>query len=345
MNAFNRHGHTLFMTKTVFLLTLLLACSSCQKKKTVEQKLQQVDNYVPPAADSGNDTTQSYLSPSDVFSDRSQFNNANFQTVQIKFRGMRNISYQISRSDKAPLTIVVEYLYGAWSSGDTVSTATRILLYVENELIYRKAVPLDFTDAVNFSSVRKFDFTVLSVTEGKAIFYYWFDKIREDGTSIKEYHAVSSDRDGVSNELSGDLIRIGGSYETVRFLNENRLKAKVSPNPRYPYLSVDMIFSIDWKSCAATLDVPEDTVFAVSDQPARYFNSRIKLFASPERNAAFRETNFRRLTQAKMERIFIPSMFDGTALQRDRIYIVFNKTFSGWINYETMIFEEIISEN
>ncbi|MFA6455369.1 MAG: hypothetical protein WCW40_01005 [Bacteroidota bacterium] len=345
MNVIPRGVQKLSMTKPVFLLIVLLACSSCQKKKTAEQNLQQSDNYVPPAAESETDTTQSYLSPSDAFSDRSQFSDANFQTVQVKFRGTRNISYHVSQSDKAPLTIIAEYLHGAWSGGDTVSTATRILLYSENELIYRKAFPLDFGDAMNFSSVRKFDYTVLTVSPTKAIVYYWFNMLRNDGTAVKEYHAVSVDREGISNELSGDIVRIGNSYETVRFLNENRLKAKVSPNLRYPYLTIDMIFTIDWKSCTAAMDVPVDTIFTVSDQPVRYFNSKIKLYTSPDRNTPFREMNFRRLTQAKMQRTFIPSLFDAASLQRDRVFIEFTKSTAGWIDYETMLFEEIISEN
>jgi len=331
--------------KIIPIILLLLLCSSCQKKKSEQPSVQRVDNYVPPASEAEIDTTQGYVSPSDAFSDHSNFDISNFQTSKVSFRGTRNISYQISQPKNNNLTIVVEYLNGAWKNGDTASTATRILLYLENELLYRKAFPLEFADAVNFLSIKQCDNTLLTVSLTKSIVYYWFDKVHSDGSIEKEYHAISVDKEGVTNELSGDLVRVGSSYESVRFLNENRLKAKVSPNSRYPNLTVDLIFSIDWKICTAVLDVPIDTVFAVSDQPSRYFNSKIKLYQSVDRASAFRETAFRRLTQAQMQRIFLPSLFDRGSIDRDRLYIEFNRTIKGWIDYETLIFEEIISEN
>jgi hypothetical protein len=258
---------------------------------------------------------------------------------------MRNIFYHISQLPRSPLTVVVEYLGGIRAEGDTLSTATRMLLYSDNTLLYRKAYPVDLSDASTFSSARKFDHTILSVGPSRSILYYWFTIVNADGSVSTEYHAVAVDKEGVTNELSGDLTRIGGSIATVRFLNENRLKAKVVPNTRYQNLSVDILYTIDWQTCSAMMDVPIDTVFTVSEQPSRYFSSKIKLFSQPDNASSFRETNFRRLTQAQMQRVFIPSLFDTNSISRDRLFIQFNKNTSGWIDHETMKFEEIISEN
>ncbi|MCK9410274.1 MAG: hypothetical protein WCX28_07450 [Bacteriovoracaceae bacterium] len=333
------------MKKFLFLFGVLMLFSSCQKKRTAEPGFQQVENYVPPASEAALDTMQAYISPSDPLNDRSSFTASNFQAAQIKFRGTRNIMYQISMAESTAPVIVVEYLNGEWSNGDTVSTTTRILLYVGSELLYRKAFPIEFSDAVNFSRVRKFNHTILSVNQQKSIVYYWFDVVRADGSFIKEYHAVCVDNEGVTNELSGDITRIGGSFASVRFLNENRLKAKVPPGSRYSDLAVDLLFSIDWNTCAAVMDVPVDTIFIISDQPSRYFSNKIKLFAEPQQTSTFRETNFRRLTQAKLQRAFVPSLFDSGNTTRDRIYVEFNKTTKGWIDHDMMLFEEIISEN
>jgi hypothetical protein len=332
------------MKHTFVFILLILAFSSCQKKKAAEPLPQRVDNYVPPALEADIDTTVAYLSPSDQLNDRSTFTASNFQSTQIKYRGSRNISYQITVGSATAPVIVVEYLNGAWSSGDTTSTATRILLYAGSELLYRKAFPLEFSGSVNFSRVRKLDHTIVTVNKQKAIVYYWFDIVRPDGSVEKEYHAVSVDNEGVTNELSGDIIRIGPGIGSVRFLNENRLKAKVAPNSQYPDLTVDLLFSIDWNACTSSLDVPVDTVFIISDQPTRYFSNKIKLFASTEPSSPFKETSFRRLTQAQMQRAFVPSLFDQAAIDRDRIFIEFNKSTRGWIDHETMKFEEIQSD-
>ena len=333
------------MSKSIAIIIMLVLFSSCQKKRPAEQNVQQMDNYIPPASEAEIDTTLGYISPSDAFSDHSQFSPSNFQTIQGKFRGTRNIYYHIFQPKVNDLVIVVEYLNGARRNGDTTSTATRFLLYSGNELLYRKAFPPEFSDAVNFSTIQKFNYTVLSVNQSKSIVYYWFDRISISGANEKEYHAVSVDRDGITSELSGDMTMIASNFATVRFLNENRLKAKVAPNGRYPYLKIDLIFSIDWKICTSALDVPADSIFTVSDQPSRYFNSKVKLFQSQAKNASFHETKFKRLTQAQMQRIFIPSFFDHTAIGRDRLFIEYNRTTKGWIDYVTMKFEEIVSEN
>lgn len=328
----------------IFLLLIFVSCKNRESAKAIHQS-QAIDNYIPPASEADIDTTQAYLSPSDQLSDRSTFTASHFQSTQMKFRGLRNIAYHISMAGSTAPVIVVEYLSGAWSSGDTASTATRILLYGGSELLYRKAFPIEFSGPLNFSRIRKFDHAIMSVNQQKSIVYYWFDIIRADGSVEKEYHAVCVDNEGITNELSGDITRIGGSYASVRFLNENRLKAKVSPSRRYPDLTVDLLFSIDWTSCSSELDVPSDSVFIVSDQPSRYFSNRIKLYAGVEPSAAFRETNFRQLTQARIQRAFVPSMLDSAQIRRDRLFIEFNRTTKGWIDYDTMLFEEIISEN
>lgn len=332
-----------FFPLSVLIIVLLL--SSCQKKKADVPNVQRMDNYVPPASEAEIDISQSYISPSDALSDRSPFAEENFRQNQIKYRGMRNVFYHISRQQRSPLVIVVEYLGGIRAEGDTLSTATRMLLYLDNMLLYRKAFPADFSDAATFSSARRFDHTILSVTPSKSILYYWFTITNTDGSVSMEYHAVAIDQNGITNELSGDLTRIGGSVASVRFLNENRLKAKIVPNARYQNLSVDIFYTIDWQTCTAMMDVPIDTVFSVSEQPTRFFSNKIRLFTVPETSSPFRETNFRRLTQAQMQRVFVPSLFDTNSIGRDRLFIQFNKNTSGWIDHETMKFEEIISEN
>lgn len=333
------------MRYSFVLILVLILFPSCQKKKSAEPSVQRVDNYVPPASEAEIDLTQSYLSPSDAFSDGSAFYATNFQPNQIKYRGTRKLFYHISKPLNSDLTVVTEYLSGAWTNGDTLSTATRILLYADDILLYRKAFPIEFSGAVNFSSVRKFNHTVLPVRADRSILYYWFDKVDAAGSVEKEYHAVAVDQSGITNELSGDLTRIGDHYNTVRFLNDSRLKARIPPNRRYPYLSVDVIYTVDWQTCSATMEVPVDTIFTVSEQPSRFFSSKLKLSAQPEPSAAFKETNFRRLTQAQMQRIFIPSLFDSGSISRDHLFIQFNRTTSGWIDHETMKFEEIVSEN
>ncbi len=333
------------MKYPLMMIVLVLLLSSCQKKKAEEPSVQRVDNYVPPASEAEIDVSQSYISPSDTLSDRSSFAAANFLKDQVKYRGMRNIFYLISQKPRSPLMIVVEYLSGLRADGDTLTTATRMLLYSDNTLLYRKAYPVDFLDATLLSSARKFDHIILSVSPSRSILYYWFTILNADGSVSTEYHAVAVDKDGVTNELSGDLTRIGGNAASIRFLNENRLKAKVPPNTRYPNLSVDILYTIDWQTCTALMDVPIDTVFSVSEQPSRYFSSKIKLFSQPDNASSFRETNFRRLTQAQMQRVFVPSLFDTNSISRDRLFIQFNKNTSGWIDHETMKFEEIITEN
>ncbi len=329
----------------LLLLLLLLVSSSCQKKKGDEPNVQREERYVPPATEEEIDVSQTYLSPSDGFSDRAAFAAASFEKKELKYRGARNIFYLISQPKNSSVTLVVEYLSGRFANGDSVSTATRLLFYSENVLVYRKAFQIQFTGPTNFSSVRKFDHTLMNITGARSILFYWNENVSEDGSSEKEYSAVAVDKEGITNELSGDISRIGGNIGTVRFLNENRLKAKIAPNHRYPNLAVEIFYTIDWQTYAADMEIPVDTMFTVSEQPSHFFSSKIKLFAQPEKNASFRETNFRRLTQAQMERVFIPSLFDTNSISRDHLFIRFGKTASGWIDYETMKFEEIISEN
>ena len=334
------------MQKFVIIILLLLLVCSCQKKKPTENVVQRSDNYVQPASQDEIDTTQSYISPSDALNDRSVFDGEKFQPQQIRYRGLRNLFYTISFSQAMnnELTVVIEYLQGTSENGDSVSTASRILVYSKNELVYRKAFPLEFSNTVQISASRTFSHVVYTVSPTKAIIYYWLEILRKTDKAEKEYHAVCIDNEGVANEIFGDLNRIGGNYTSIRFLNETRLKAKVPPTIRYPSLFVDLIFSIDWKACTAALDIPVDTIFSVADHPSRFFNSKIKLHTTPNRSAPFRETNFRRLTQAEMQRIFVPSFFNSNDIERDLVFIQFNRTTSGWIDYPTMVFEEIISE-
>ncbi len=334
------------MQKLVTLILLLLFVCACQKKKLAEPVVQRSDNYVQPASQDEIDTTQSYISPSDVLNNHSEFDREKFHAQVIQYRGVRNLFYTISFSQSMnnTITVIIEYLHGTSENGDSVSTASRILVYAKNALVYRKAFPLEFSNTIQFSAFRTFNHVVYTVSPTKAIVYYWLEVLRKNGAAEKEYQAVCIDNEGITNELSGDLNRIGGNYASIRFLNETRLKAKVPPTLRYPYLFIDLIFSIDWKTCNASLDIPVDTIFSVSDQPSRFFNSKIKLYTTPNRLSAFRETNFRRLTQAQMQRIFVPSFFNTINIRRDMVFVEFNRTTSGWIDYDTMLFEEIISE-
>jgi hypothetical protein len=335
------------MQKPVTLVLLLLFFCSCQRKKPVENTVQRTDNYVQPASQDEIDTTQSYISPSDALNDQSPFDPEKFAPQLIRYRGLRKISYEMTSTQAMnnKLTVVVEYLHGTNDGGDSISTASRILLYAKDVLVYRKAFIIEFSSPLQFSASRTFDHIVYTVSPTKAIIYYWLEVLWESGTPKIEYHGICVDNEGVTNELSGDLTKIGSGYASIRFLNETRLKARVPPGARYPYLNIDLIYTIDWKLCNAVLDVPVDTIFSVAEQPSRFFNSRIKLNNSPDRGASFRETNFKKLTQGQMRRIFVPSLFDTGSIKRDHLFIEFNRTTSGWIDYDSMLFEEIISEN
>ncbi len=326
----------------VMLSMLLFSCQQKQETPAVQQ-VQRNDNYIPPASDAEIDTTQAYISPSDAFSDHALLSANNFVSRTVKFRGTRNITYQMSANRTGDIVTVVEYLGGITASGDTASTASRMLIYADNELVFRKAFPLEFAGPAPFAAVRKIDHTHFTVTPSKAIVYYWTD--REAGGRTEQSHAaVGVDKEGISSEFSGDFSRIGSGFPTVRFLNESRLRARVHPNSRYPYLTIDLFFTVDWKDFSAVMDVPEDTIFTVSEQPTRYFNSKISLFEQPSPTSRSRQTNFRRLTQAQQQRIFVPSFFDRGAVERDFLFIEFNRTTRGWIDYRTMLFEEIVSE-
>lgn len=333
------------MAKIYISLVCIIFLSACQKKDRVESIPQRPDNFVPSTSLMEIDTTQTYISTSDALSDRSIFDAENFQTKKIQYRGERTVSYFISSplGSNKNVMFVLEYLGGTKTNGDTTSTASRILIYTDNALAYRKAFPLEFSGTKNFFSILSFNHSFFSVSQTKSIMYYWLE-IERGGKIENEYHSISIDTEGIVNELTGNITRIGANVETVRFLNENRMRARVTPSSRYPNLKIDLYFSIDWKLCSALLDVPVDTIFTVSEQPSRYFSNKIKLFGAPNRRTTFRETNFRRLTQAQMQRIFIPSYFNPANIDRDFIFIEFNRTNRGWIDYETMLFEEIISE-
>lgn len=332
------------MIRSAAFILLLLYCSSCDKKRTPEIIIQRSDNYVQPSSREKIETSEAYISPSDAFSDRSMFDTANFKPANVNYHGTRNIFYHIITppSKTKDILIVVEYLTGYLRSGDTTSTASRILVYVKKELAYRKAFPIEFTGPVNFSQIQKFDYTVFNVTLSKSIIYYWFNVIRTVRIIERKYQAVCVDKEGIVNEFSGDLTRIGQYFNSIRFINKYLLTAKVAPHVRYPSLTIDVAFSVDWNTCTAMLDVPVDTVFTVSAQPSRSFNRKLRLFSSPVDSSQFRETNFRQLTQAQLQRIFVPSFFTSDAIDRDRLFIDFNRTTKGWIDHETMISEGIV---
>ncbi|NUN68641.1 MAG: hypothetical protein HUU02_02915 [Bacteroidetes bacterium] len=333
------------MRYTLILSLCALLLVSCQKRKPVDQDVQKVDNFIPSASEKDIDTTQAYLSPSDALSDRAAYVSDQFLPTRITYRGTRSVFYLESvPTEQIPLRIVSEYMEGKWGDNDTVSSVTRLLVYNNGLLVYRKAFPLSFATVTAFAQVRKFDHVVLPVNGKKSILYYWLDAVDAAGTVRREYHAVSSDADGITNELTGDLTRIDSHFASIRFLNEDRVKAKVPPGPRYPSLTVDLLFTIDWNACTALLDVPVDTVFSISEQPTRYFSNRIRLFTGTDPGSASAETNFRRLTQGTMRRAFIPSLFDSSSITRDRVYVEFNARTKGWIDHRTMMFEELVME-
>ncbi len=331
--------------KIIVLALLLLMFSSCQKKKAAESIVQRTDNYIPPSTETVPDSTQPYSSPTDAFKERSMFADTNFRISPFRFHGVRNLHYQILRAGKNYPTIVVEFLSGTWKNGDTVSTATRFLLYSGNMLLYRKAFALELSDAENFSTIKKFNKTVWNVSKTKAVIYYWIDNVRSDSTTEREYHAVSMNTEGITSELTGGFTRIGGNIETVNFLTERRVKASATPNARYPQLAVELNFSLDWKSCSATLDVPADTVFPVSGLPLRLFKNEIILHSSPVQTSPLHEADIRQRTRGQMQLVYLPSFFEMKDITRDRLFVEFNRTLKGWIDYESMKREGIISEH
>ena len=323
----------------LFIVICALAFTSCQKKKSAEVSPAPVAKPVVPVTE---DTLQTYISPADRFDDRSEFAAENFDPTPVRYRGDRTVHYKIAPLGNGAVTMVLEYISGSFAFGDSVSTVTRLLLYSQNQLVYRKAFPPEFAGTSSFASVRSFDHQLLKAGTTKAILYYWLTVTGADGIGRKEYHAVAMDQQGVTNELTGDLTRIAGNLSAIRFQGENRLLTRIPPHRRYHKITVDAAFTIDWTTCTATMDVPADSSFPVSDQPLHFFNAKTKLFSSTKEGAASRETIFKELTSAQIQRAFVPSLFDSSSVSRDRLFIHYSKALSGWIDPKTMTAEEIL---
>lgn len=323
----------------LLILTFALVFSSCQKKKTADSAPIPAPKSVVPVTE---DTLQTYISPSDRFDDRSEFAAENFEPTPVRYRGDRTVHYKIAPLGNGAVTMVLEYMSGSFPFGDSLSTITRLLLYAQNQLVYRKAFPPEFAGTSSFASVRSFDHQLLKAGTAKAILYYWLTVTGADAIGRKEYHAVAMDQQGVTNELTGDLTRIAGNLTGVRFQGENRLLVRIPPHRRYVKFFIDVAFAIDWTTCTAAMDVPADSVFTVADQPLHYFNAKTKLFSSVKEGASSRETIFKKLTSAQIQRAFVPSLFDTASVSRDRLFVQYNKALSGWIDPKAMVAEEIL---
>lgn len=134
------------------------------------------------------------------------------------------------------------------------------------------------------------------------------------------------------------------NLDAVRFLSEDRVSASIVPDPRYRNLAADVTIGIDWETSTTSLEVPRDTIFSLTNRPDRFFGSKTVLFAQPTGTSVFRELALRRSMRAQMVRMFAPSLFDSGNIHRDRIFIQFSTANKGWIDYKTMIGEEIVAE-
>lgn len=100
--------------------------------------------------------------------------------------------------------------------------------------------------------------------------------------------------------------------------------------------------TVSYSITSRSLKNQRDTIFSVTNFSDRFFGSITTLFAQPTGTSVFREMNLRRSTWAQMVRMFAPSLFAGENINRDRIFMQFNNTNRGWIDYKTMVGEEII---
>lgn len=347
---------------TQLILTATIAVilfSSCTKKKTDDSVIEQKTSAYQPASEVPLDTSGAYISPTDLFRDNSQFDRGAFQLRQIQYHGARTILYSITsralKNQRDTITLVVEYLGGkveyTGSGGgkivDDTRTMTRILFYLNNTLSFRKAFPVELYDRSYFPVVRTFDKTFFDASPTKTIVYFWTDETgygANDGKiNRREYQAVGVDTDGIIYDLTGYFHHVSDNLDAVRFLSEDRVSASVVPDQRYRNVAIDVIIAVDWETSTTSLEVPRDTIFTITNTPDRFFGSRTTLFAQPTGNSVFKELNLRRSTRAQMAKMFAPSLFAADNIDRDRIFVQFSSTNKGWIDYRTMVGEEIIA--
>ncbi len=348
--------------KTTILILILgtFLFPSCIKKKPDDSVIQQKTSDYQPATEIPLDTAGAYISPTDLFRDNSQFDRSSFFSKQIKYFGNRTVNYSLTsrslKNKRDTITLVVEYLggkveYAGGGAGKVVEdarTMTRLLFYLNNTLSFRKAFPVEVYDGAYFPVVRSFDKTFFDASPTKTIVYFWTDETGygNDFEKInrREYQAVGVDKDGIIYDLTGYFHRVSDNLDAVRFLSEDRVSASVVPDLRYRNVAVDVIITVDWKTSTTSLEVPRDTIFSVTNSPDRFFGSKTTLFAQPTGTSVFKELNLRRSTRAQMVRMFTPSLFASESINRDRIFVQFNSTNKGWIDYKTMVGEEIIAE-
>ncbi|MEW5799438.1 MAG: hypothetical protein AB1728_10595 [Bacteroidota bacterium] len=349
------------MQKIAFLFSILaFLLSFCTKKKPDDSVIEQKTTAYQPATEISPDTSGAYISQTDLFRDNSQFERSFFFSKQIKYHGNRTVSYSIAsrslKNQRDTITLVVEYLggkieYSGAGGGKIVEdarTMTRLLFYLNNTLSFRKAFPVEVYDGAYFSVIRSFDKTFFDASPTKTIVYFWTDEtgygVNYEKINRREYQAVGVDKDGIIYDLTGYFHHVSDNLDAVRFLSEDRVSASVVPDQRYRNIAVDVIITVDWKTSTTSLEVPRDTIFVVTNTPDRFFGSKTTLFKQPTGTSVFKELNLRRSTRAQLVRMFTPSLFDSENLSRDRIFVQFNSINKGWIDYSTMVGEEIIAE-
>ena len=342
------------------ILIVFLAFSSCNKKKEEERSVQQTFSNYQPSTEFTSDTHGAYFSPTDLFRDNSSFASSLFQTAIVNYKGNRTVGYSTSshilRSGSDTLTLVVENLRGKIkylrTEGNTIiedtSTVSRLLFYLNGTLYFRKAFPVTLYDSVYFPTIRLFNKVYFDAAPTKTIVYFWTDEIpygeNYNSNFRRDYWAVGVDKEGVVYDLTGYFRRVSDNLDAVHFLGEDRVAASVVPDSRYRNLSIDVIINIDWMASATSLEFPSDTLFTVSGMPERYFTRTLKLYSQPASFSSFKEVRLKRATKARVLQLFAPSVLNKENITRDRLLVQFTGKNKGWVDYDTMVFEEIIAE-
>lgn len=346
--------------KYIGVIILFLFLSSCSKKKEEARPLQQSMSQYQPSTEIEQEASGAYISPTDFFRDNSLFEPSLFDGAVVQYKGERKAQYVLSarplKSGNDTIILVIEYVSGkikyTRSDGrlivEDTSTVSRLLIYLNNALYFRKAFPVAVYDSLLFPSVRLLNKAYFDAAPTKSIVYYWTDEIpygENYGNNLKrEYHAVGVDKEGVVYDLTGYFHRVSDNLDAVRFLSEDRVAASVTPTSRYRNLAVDVMITIDWETSTTSLEIPRDTIFSVSGKPERYFTRTLKLYAEPTALSAFTEMRLRTTTKAQALQLFAPSIVANENIGRDRLFVQFSPTNKGWVDYETMVYEEIIAE-
>jgi hypothetical protein len=342
------------------VIILFLAFSSCSKKKEEVRPLQQTYTHYEPSTKTELDTTGAYISPTDFFRDNSLFETPLFNNATVTYMGERNVRYTLFvhplKSGSDTITLVAEHLSGKIKytradgsiSIEDTSSVSRLLFYLNGILYFRKAFPVVLDEAEFFPTVRLFYKTYFDAAPTKTIIYYWTDEIpygaNYNNNLRREYHAVGVDKEGVVYDLTGYFHRVSDNLDAVRFLSEDRVAASVVPNSQYRNLAIDVVINIDWETSTTSLEFPRDTIFSVFGKPDRYFTRTLKLYAEPTSASVLKEVKLRTATKAQVLQLFAPSVLGKEYIGRDRLFVQFSAANKGWVDYETMVYEEIIAE-